>query len=53
MSQLFLSKVFIWNSKENDMKINKKTLRSWAIKILAILVVLAMVFAGFVVIFWK
>ncbi len=35
------------------MKINKKILKSWAIKILAILVVLAMILTGFVVIFWK
>jgi len=35
------------------MKINKKTLRNWAVKIIAILIVLALVFAGFVVIFWK
>ena len=35
------------------MKINKKKLKSWAIKILAILIVIVMVFAGFVVIFWK
>lgn len=35
------------------MKINKKKLKSWAVKILAILIVLAMVLTGFVVIFWK
>lgn len=35
------------------MKINKKTLKSWAIKLLVILIVLALVFAGFVVIFWR
>jgi len=35
------------------MKISKKTLKSWVIKLLAILIVLAMIFAGFVVIFWK
>jgi hypothetical protein len=35
------------------MKISGKKLREWAIKILAILIVLGMVFAGFVVIFWK
>jgi hypothetical protein len=33
------------------MKINRKTLRSWAIKIIAILIVLAMVLTGLVVIF--
>ncbi len=32
------------------MKIKKKTLRKWAVKILAILVVLAMILTGFVVI---
>jgi hypothetical protein len=35
------------------MKISKKSLRSWAIKIIAILIVLGMIFTGFVVIFWK
>jgi len=35
------------------MKINKKTLKSWVLKLLAILIVLTMIFAGFVVIFWK
>ncbi|VVB59103.1 Uncharacterised protein [uncultured archaeon] len=35
------------------MKMSRKTLRSWAIKIIAILVVLAMIFTGFVVILWK
>lgn len=35
------------------MKINKKTLKSWAIKVIAILIVLFLIFAGFVVIFWK
>jgi hypothetical protein len=35
------------------MKISSKKLREWAIKILAILIVLAMIFTGFVVIFWK
>ena len=34
-------------------KINKKILKSWAVKILAILIVLAMILTGFVVIFWK
>ena len=33
------------------MKINKKTLKSWAVKILAILIVLFLIFAGFVYIF--
>ncbi len=32
------------------MKIKKKTLRKWAVKILAILIVFAMVLAGFVVV---
>jgi len=35
------------------MKLNRKILRSWAIKIIAILIVIAMIFTGFVVIFWK
>jgi hypothetical protein len=35
------------------MKINRKTLKSWAIKILAILIVLAMILTGFVVILYK
>jgi len=35
------------------MKINKKTIRSWILKIAAVVIVLLMVFAGFVVIFWK
>ena len=35
------------------MKINKRILKSWAVKILAILIVLAMILTGFVVIFWK
>jgi len=35
------------------MKIKKKTLRKWAVKILAILVVLAMILTGFVVILSK
>jgi hypothetical protein len=35
------------------MKINRKTLKSWAVKILAILVVLAMILTGFVVILYK
>jgi hypothetical protein len=35
------------------MKINKSTLRSWMIKLLAILVVLAMILTGFAVIFLK
>ena len=35
------------------MKINKKTLKSWAVKILAILIVLALVLTGLVVVFWK
>jgi len=35
------------------MKITKKTLRSWIVKIIALLIVLGMIFTGFVVIFWK
>ena len=35
------------------MKINKRILRNWAVKILAILIVLAMILTGFVVIFGK
>ena len=33
------------------MKINKRILKSWAVKILAILIVLAMILTGFVIIF--
>jgi hypothetical protein len=32
------------------MKITRKILRSWVVKIIAILIVLAMIFTGFVVI---
>ncbi len=35
------------------MKLSRKTLRSWAIKIIAILIVLGMILTGFVVILWK
>ena len=35
------------------MKITRKNLRSWIIKIIAILIVLAMIFTGFVVILWN
>jgi hypothetical protein len=35
------------------MKINRKTLKSWAVKILAILIVLVMILTGFVVILYK
>jgi hypothetical protein len=35
------------------MKISKKMLRSWIVKIIAILIVLGMIFTGFVVILWK
>ena len=35
------------------MKITRKILRSWMVKIIAILIVLGMIFTGFVVIFWK
>jgi len=30
-----------------------KNLRSWAVKIIALLIVLAMILAGFIVILWK
>ena len=45
--------VFILRFVRSNMKINKKILKNWAIKILAILIVLAMVFTGFVVILGK
>jgi hypothetical protein len=35
------------------MKINIKKLKSWLVKFLVLLIVLTMVLAGFVVIFWK
>jgi hypothetical protein len=35
------------------MRITRKILRSWMIKIIAILIVLGMILTGFVVIFWK
>jgi hypothetical protein len=35
------------------MKITRKNLRSWIVKIIAILIVLAMIFTGFVVILYK
>jgi hypothetical protein len=35
------------------MRITRKILRSWMVKIIAILIVLGMIFTGFVVIFWK
>jgi hypothetical protein len=35
------------------MKITRKNLRSWIVKIIAILIVLGMIFTGFVVILWK
>jgi hypothetical protein len=35
------------------MKLSRKTLRSWAIKIIAILIILGMILTGFVVILWK
>jgi hypothetical protein len=35
------------------MKITKKNLRSWMVKIIAILIVLAMIFTGFVVLLSK
>jgi hypothetical protein len=35
------------------MRITRKNLRSWAIKIVAILIVVGMILTGFVVILWK
>ena len=35
------------------MRLRKQTLRKWILKIFAILVVLFMIFAGFVVMFWR
>lgn len=35
------------------MRITKKLLRSWMIKIIALLIVLGMILTGFVVVFWK
>jgi hypothetical protein len=35
------------------MKMTKKMLRGWMIKVIAILIVLGMIFTGFVVILWK
>jgi len=35
------------------MKLTRKLLRDWMIKIIAILIVLAMIFTGFIVILWK
>ena len=35
------------------MKINRKTLKSWMIKIVVILIVITMVLTGFVTILWK
>jgi len=35
------------------MRITRKLLRGWMIKIIAILIVLGMILTGFVVIFWK
>ena len=35
------------------MKINRKTLKGWMIKIVVILIVIAMVLTGFVTILWK
>ncbi len=35
------------------MKLTRKMLRSWMIKIIAILIVLGMILTGFVVILWK
>ena len=35
------------------MRITRKILRGWLVKIIAILIVLGMILTGFVVIFWK
>ncbi len=35
------------------MRITRKMLRGWMVKIIAILIVLGMILTGFVVIFWK
>ncbi len=35
------------------MRITRKQLRGWIVKIIAILIVLGMIFTGFVVVFWK
>ncbi len=35
------------------MRLTRKILRSWMIKIIAILIVVGMILTGFVVIFWK
>ena len=35
------------------MRLTRKQLRGWLVKIIAILIVLGMIFTGFVVIFWK
>ena len=35
------------------MRVTKKTVRGWLVKIIAILIVLGMIFTGFVVILWK
>ncbi len=35
------------------MRITKKVLRSWIVKLIAILIVIGMIFTGFVVILWK
>lgn len=35
------------------MKLTRKMLRSLLVKIIAILIVLGMIFTGFVVVFWK
>jgi hypothetical protein len=34
-------------------KITKKVLKSWFVKILTILIVLAMILAGFIAMFWN
>lgn len=35
------------------MRLNKKTLRAWGLKIIVILIVLFMIFTGFSVVLWK
>mgnify|MGYP001565466731 CR=1 FL=1 len=35
------------------MRLTRKLLRGWMIKIIALLIVLGMILTGFVVIFWK
>jgi len=35
------------------MKISRRTLKNWLVKILVLLIVIAMVLTGFVAVFWK